>query len=580
MVDTIQKFFARLSEVAEGLDDPTARELVETVRGQMNNSKLRLLVVGASGTGRAALTNLLVGQPELLPVSPIPKAPVPVYVGYGDNGTVEVTGKNGLKTATAPARLKTLLSSDSDAQRIDVKAGSSTLQYAEIQIENIGENRPASEWRAITAQADFVLLVLKATALLSAQERDFIRDVLHGQFGLERVAIVINQMDRVEPDERASVVERVRAFLGAFESQPVILEFSASQALKGNREDSGWDKLEDLIKNDLVEQSAVLKRAALHSAGVICLNQLQQQASQQHALLSTGGDDLQKLRERLKNRDEWIQKRAGRIEHRLDTFINSLIKEEFFRDIEGFSGALRKQLPDEIGAVKDVAATRKNLPIYLETLWRDFFARKMSGVRSKILTEVQSAEKTIVEDLKELAGDNRELQALLGDFDGSPDNLRTFLLPRRSGSQINTVATGVQLVGLVMLMFGSLPLAAAGLGGGFLLRRVFKGDVDKADKEALTNSALNSLEELEIQVKRQVETQFATITDDIKRNTRKIYEESVEKLRVTVAQHDTQTADLSGKREKLDKLLNDTLPALRHDLDHFAPAPGEFRHSC
>jgi hypothetical protein len=77
-----------------------------------------------------------------------------------------------------------------------------------------------------------------------------------------------------------------------------------------------------------------------------------------------------------------------------------------------------------------------------------------------------------------------------------------------------------------------------------------------------------------------VEVHFTTITDDIKRNVRKIYEESVEKLRATVAQHDEQSADLSGKREKLAKLLNDTLPALRHDLEHFAPAPGEFKHSC
>lgn len=42
---------------------------------------------------------------------------------------------------------------------------------------------------------------LLLTALLSERERHFVRDILKPNLGLERVAIVINQMDLVPEDE-------------------------------------------------------------------------------------------------------------------------------------------------------------------------------------------------------------------------------------------------------------------------------------------------------------------------------------------------------------------------------------------
>lgn len=575
MAENIQSFFARLDETARSLQSPATLDLITNVRQQTNNSRLRILIVGSTGVGRASLANLIVGQPDLLPVSPIPKAPITVSVVSGESGTAQVTNRAGIKSPLPTAKLRTFLTGgDTNVAKLEVQAEDSLLNMAEIQVETIGAERSTKEWQEVLAGADYAILVLKAIALLSSQEKAFVRDVLNSHFGLERVAIVINQIDLVEPEERASVVEQVRAFLGSFESQPMIVEFSAAQALKStdDADNAGWEKLSTFIKKDLVEQSAALKQAALRTAATICLDAVGQEANRQLGLLSGNQEELARLRERLSQRDKWLQDRTQRTQHRVDTFINTLLKEEFFRDIEGFNLALRSQLPEEIRSARDLQTIRKNAPGYLEMLWMQYFDRKLNEVKSRLTAELQNIDNMINEDLKELAGEEAVVQKLLGDFDTTPSNLRSFLMPRRADSQIGTFATFAQLGGFIFLAIGFLPGALAGLGGGQLVRMFFKGNIERADKEAIIHSMLDSLLELELQIKRQVESQFARLTDQLKGTVAQTYHTSVEKLRSGLATHDGKVGDVSERRAALQKLIEETLPELRHTLDHLAPA--------
>lgn len=579
MAENIQSFFAQLDAAAHTLNDPTTLELVNTVRNQTGGSKLRILVVGSTGVGRASLINLIAGQPDLLPISPIPKTPLTIKVVYGENGNAQLTNPAGIKSPLPTAKLRSVLTGGENGSansKLEVQVDNSLLNIVELQVETIGAERSGREWQEILAGADYAILVLKATALLSSQEKAFVRDVLNNHFGLERVAILLNQIDLVEPDERASVVEQVRAFLGSFESQPMIIEFSAAQALKNgtdnSAEASGWQKLSSFIRNDLVEQSAALKQSALRTAANICLDSLEKEASRQSGLLSGDHEELEKLREKLGQRDKWLQDRTSRTQNRIDTFINTLLKEEFFRDIETYNLALRNQLPDEVRTAGDLQAIRKNMPAYLEMLWTQYFNHKVNTLKSRLTAELQNVDKMINDDLKELVGDDDTVQKLLGDFSGTPHNFRSFLMPRRADSQIGTFATFAQLGGFIFLAIGFLPGALAGLGGGQLVRMIFKGNLERADKEALIQSVQLSLQELEVQIKRQVEVQFAKLTDQLKSAVAQTYHSSVERLRAGLPNHDLKVADVEARRNTLNKLAEDTLPQLRHSLDHIAPA--------
>src|SRR5437588_8784046 len=80
-----------LHEAAEVVGDARASQLVRAVEEYAARSKLQLLVVGSTGAGRATLVDALLGLPDLLPRSPVPKAPLSLVVRFGADLTLEAT---------------------------------------------------------------------------------------------------------------------------------------------------------------------------------------------------------------------------------------------------------------------------------------------------------------------------------------------------------------------------------------------------------------------------------------------------------------------------------------------------------
>ena len=141
MSETVQYLLEQIKEAAVVLEDSNTIDLITAVQNQSSISKLRLLIVGSTGSGRFSVANVILGQPKLLPTSPIPKAAITLGVGYGKTVTVEVAAKNGVKTAMEEDKLRTFLTSpDTDAtayESIEVKTNCDLLKTCEIRIENI-----------------------------------------------------------------------------------------------------------------------------------------------------------------------------------------------------------------------------------------------------------------------------------------------------------------------------------------------------------------------------------------------------------------------------------------------------------
>ncbi|HEY7347505.1 MAG TPA: hypothetical protein VH599_04245 [Ktedonobacterales bacterium] len=586
MPTTIASFLGQLRNAAQTLEEPELLDLIAAVQEHTSQSALRILIVGLTGSGRCSLTNALIGQPTLLPASPIPKAPIPIEIGYGETLSVELYGKDGGTTALPPENLRAFLTSpDTHADQyrsLEVRTPADLLKTTRFRLESIGAARAAAEWKELLTGTDYVFLTLKAVALLSEEERAFVREILHSTFGLERVTLVINQIDLIEKEEQPELVERARTFLGPFESQPAIISFSAAHINRGKDTeasgiDSGYEAIMRLVRNDLAEHHQALHITSLHQGAALCLATLEEAATRQQALLMTNEADLKDLLSKIETQQQWLPSRVERVQQRIETFINTMLKAQFLREIEGFSAALQQQLPGEVASTQDIATLKRYLPGYIEALWTEFFTSQLDAVRSQLATEMKLVNHLIEEDFRELLeGQRATLQEGTGEFDPTPARIKTLLMPRRGKHAMGQVATGVQVAGLILLIppLGSLPLGLAAIGIGQAIRMIFKKQTDAADRQAIIASAVKAIQELEGQIKKQVAARFDSITQEVKQAAADRYVQELARIQQALEESLAWRQNLSTKQEQLTSLLEKTIPALRGILNQLQDAEG------
>jgi hypothetical protein len=571
MPETITSLLVQLHEAAQALEEPELLELIAAVREHTDQSTPRFLIVGLTGSGRCSLANVLLGQPKLLPVSSVPKAPIPIQVSYSETLSIEVHGKDGGKTALAPEKLRAFLTSpDTDASQyryLDIQAPADALKRAQFLLESIGAARASAKWKELLAGADYVFLTLKATALLSEEERAFVREVLHATFGLERVTIVLNQIDLIEPEEQPELVERVRTFLGPFESQPAIINFSAAQINRGNAEASaiagGYEAMRRLVTNEQGEHHQALHTASLRQGAALCLAALEEAAARQQALLMTNEADLKELLGKIERQQQWLPTRIERIQQRVETFINTMLRAHFLGEIEGFSTALQQQLPGEVAPTQDTATLKRYLPGYIEALWAEFFTAQQDAVRSKLAAEIQLVNHLIEEDFRELLeGRQTSVSEGADGFTPTPARLKTLLMPRRGKHAMGTVATSVQVVGLFLLI-PNITWGLAAIGIGQAIRFIFKKETDAADKQAIIASAIKAVQESEAQIKKQVAARFDALTQELKQAAAERYAQELARIQQILEESLARRQNLASKQEQLNILLEKTIPSLR-----------------
>jgi hypothetical protein len=586
MPETIASFLTQLRAAAETLEEPGLLDLIAAVQEHSSQSTLRILVVGLTGSGRCSLVNALLGQPGLLPTSPIPKSPIPIEVGYGKTLSIALDGRDGKATTLSPANLRAFLTSpDTQASQyrlLEVRTPADLLKTIRFRLESIGANRSAGEWKELLAGIDHVFLTLKATALLSEEERAFVQEVLHASFGLERVTLVINQIDLVDQEERPELIERARTFLGPFESQPAIISFSAARSNRGEAtetddSDSGYEAMQRLVRNDLADHRQTLHAASLRQGAALGLASLEEAAARQQGLLMTSETDLQALLGKIETQQQWLPSRVERVQQRVETFLNTMLKAQFLHEIEGFSAAVQQQLPGELAPIQNITTLKRYLPGYIEALWTEFFTSQLDAIRSKLAAEMKLINHLIEEDFRELLEGGRvTLQEGAGEFDPTPARLKTLLMPRRGKHTMGTVATGVQVAGLILLLppLGGLLLGLAAIGIGQAIRMIFQKEADAADRQAMIASAVRATQELEGQMKKQVAARFDAITQEMKQAVADHYAQELARIQQVLEESLAWRQNLTAKQEQLTTLLEKTLPALRRSLEQLEDAEG------
>jgi len=614
MAHTIYSLVEKLEEAAIELDDPQALELARTIREYSGTAKLQILVVGSTGSGRSSVVNAVLRQASLLPRSPLPKAPLGILVRYGPSSLAEIVAVDGTRSALPPAKLRSFLTSAASVdgpgtrpprgglQRVlavEVQAPCELLKTCDLRIEPLEADRhpegTRQQWRDLLAGSDVTLLVLNATALLSHQERQFVQNYLVDGYGLQRVAIIVNQMDLVPEEERNTILELVRTFLGPYESQPAVLEFSASEALEeldtegqpeGTRQalttpkpaagspkpaagypvPDGYGALNTLV-GDLVERYGPLREAALHAALDAALAELMEGVARQQALLSIDQTEADELRETLASRRQWLQQRVERTQRKVDTFVGTLIKEEFLRAGEGFGEVFRRRLPDEIMQIEDMSTIKRHLPGYIETAWAEFLHRQMLVVRSRLIEETRSVDQLIKNDLEELLGSRAAgVRHLLADFALGSEALRTFIMPKRGKHRAAGAARMLSLHGYVMLFFNP-PMGVLSLAASHVIRRKYKAGMEAADIQAIVAAATSAERELERELSKRMEEQFAGFTEQIRAEVASVYADGIARIEEFLDRGAARHRNVDARRSQITRLANETIPRLRTLLE-------------
>jgi hypothetical protein len=444
-------------------------------------------------------------------------------------------------------------------RELRVTVASDLLKACSIRIESLDAPRTVDEWKPILAGTDYAILVLRATQLLSEQERQFVRDVLATAFGLERVVVVVNMIDRVCPEERAQVVEYARAFFGTFEREAPLIELSATPDALA---DPGLAALIDLVRHDLLGDPFARREATLRRLAQAAIDGLAEAASRQEALLTLGRSDLEVLMEQTSSRGRWAAGRIARFQDRIDLALRTLLKEQFFREIEGFGAALREQMPAEVASFKDLVPLRRHLAGYLEALWESFLADRVPTLRTRLIGELKMIADRCRDDLREmLGGHGFDLDTFAEGTDLAPTETHAPIGFKRGEAAGSTCANGLGLGGLLMMSM-NLPLGLTMVGAGQITRIVLRVGTLDADREALLAGAITSSRNVENEVKRQAETRFEEAAARLKDAFAEAFGRSLDQLHLAIERATTRRNEADAHSRRVDRVRRETIPEL------------------
>jgi hypothetical protein len=553
-----------IADIAGILDRPHMLEIIEGVLEHKRAAKLQLLVVGSVGSGRSTLANILLRRPDLLPESPIPKPPVGIEVQHGERISAIRVGADDSRTALPAGRLRAVLTEPDGGhgEHVVVQAPSDLLEMCDLRIESLEAGLSSSGWRAVLGSTDYVILLLNGTALLSNAERQFVRDRLATEVGLERVALVVTHMDLVPEDERDSILGLLTTFLGPFQSQPAILGLSLRDIARGGPDAAGYDALMTLM-NDLLEQRAPIREAAMQQMLAALLDEVESAATEIEALYSLEEEDVRRVQEGIVSQRAWLERRIERVQGRIEAFVDTLLKEQLLRQIEGFGEAVRTRLPQEIDSVDDLAVIRRHLPGYLETVWTEYLRGRMIAVRTELVEEEARLNAMIEADLSELlSGAGQITDGMKRDFETDPLALHVFIMPKRGKHRATNIVRGLSLNGLFML-FVAPQLGIISLAASQVIQRIYKGDISTADRQAVIASAAPASRELEREIKRRIAEQFATLTERLKDDASSAYRQGVEQIAEMLDERAKHQQDLEARRTEIRAVVRERLPRLR-----------------
>jgi GTP-binding protein EngB required for normal cell division len=287
--------------LASALDELAAlgterdREQLSTLRGRLDEARLRVLVVGEAKRGKSTLVNALLGRP-VLPAGVTPLTAVTTTVRYGDDPQVQVRFRDGHEEKHPVGALADLVTERGNPGNRRRIAGVTVYLDAPVlasglELVDTPGTGSVFEWDTEAAHTalesmDAAIFVLTADPPVSASERDLLARVA----GLSVTTFaVLNKADHLDEAELAEAAEFTRRVLAEAGHHGKVYPTSARAALAGG--EAGFAAFEaDFTAHLSSRRESDLRASAIAHARRIVSSLLDEVALTRRAAEMSAGD--------------------------------------------------------------------------------------------------------------------------------------------------------------------------------------------------------------------------------------------------------------------------------------------------
>ncbi len=567
MQTAIQAYFDQLRGLAGLLERADVARRIDIIAAAAETGKATLLIIGCNGNGRCSVANRLLGEENLLPIAP-EKATAPLRVSYGESGVFSVRSAAGLPlSAAGREELYGLYTQPAGAGgaigSVSLQAGSDLLKRCDVLVESLDATRAEAAWRDLVAGVDYVLLVTSGLAALNQRERTFITDAVVPILGVSRLGVLVNQMDMVS--EQETVLDYVKASFRSVGEPRLVAACSAAKPGKRNQDPETVALRMAIAEQVLPAVSADLRGGPASSlAGklALCIDELEAAARERDRL---AGVDLQQIDRQVLNctaAGVVAQKRAVTLNAQVDVLVNLIVREDFLHHVHQFRLVLAENLEEEVAEETDLTALRRNLPGYIEAVWKEFLMVRQARAREEITTRLSELQALAEDDLRQMLGpDYAETASLLDRFKAGPNQMRQLIPNAKGDSAAGTIASALKWAGLLVVVL--FPPGGGLYILGEIIGRMFRRDIQSANRRALLEKARSSLETVERQITTAAVGQFENLKTQLTAMLSEYYTGRLEQIRAALEDARNQVEQLHASQSRLKAVLDEDCPRLR-----------------
>jgi hypothetical protein len=110
-------------------------------------------------------------------------------------------------------------------------------------------------------------------------------------------------------------------------------------------------------------------------------------------------------------------------------------------------------------------------------------------------------------------------------------------------------------------------IGIASLGSSQLLRRIFKGSIDAAEKEALIAAGTAAARDLERELQERVRREFIRLAEGLKQEVASLYGEGLARVDEILQEAANRNQEVAVRREQIAHLTHEVIPELRRLVD-------------
>ncbi|MGD0195698.1 MAG: dynamin family protein [Candidatus Dormibacteria bacterium] len=238
------------------------RNLAAETAGKLSGVGLYVAVIGEFKRGKTTLINALLGE-ELLPTGVLPVTAIPALVRYGTRPTATIGLLDGSAVEIPINHLPAYLTEQGNPGNVkgvreaSIEYPAKVLESGLVLVDTPGTGSVHLHNTQATTdflpRVDVALLVLTVDAPLSTSEARLIEDVAQSA---ARIAICLNKIDRLTPDETREALNFVRPRVSALSGTSEVTVFAVSARHGGA--DGGIKSLQSWLQHDVADAQTSL----------------------------------------------------------------------------------------------------------------------------------------------------------------------------------------------------------------------------------------------------------------------------------------------------------------------------------